>query len=103
MREHLSMDVAVRIDLAEIPENAQADISRVQAIWGDCRKRFGTGGPFLFGRFSVADAMYAPVVTRFRTYGIKLDPVSEAYAEAIYALPAMREWIAAGIEADPPN
>ena len=72
-----------------------ADIERVQAIWRDCRERFGDGGPFLFGKPGNADAMYAPVVTRFRTYGVKLDEVSAAYAEAVWSLPAMQEWIEA--------
>jgi len=81
-------------------EDAKADIARVQQIWQDCRGRFGAGdgeagGPYLFGRFSIADCMYAPVATRFRTYNVALDPVSAAYVDAIYADPAMREWIAA--------
>jgi glutathione S-transferase len=71
---------------------SSADIERILNIWRDARARFGTGGPFLFGRFSIADAMYAPVVTRFATYGVELDPVAKAYAEAITALPAMQAW-----------
>jgi glutathione S-transferase len=62
--------------------------------WNDCRAAYGAGGPFLFGRWSIADAMYAPVATRLRTYGIPLDPVSIAYVDATYALPAMQEYIA---------
>ena len=69
-----------------------ADIERVTAIWRDCRTRFGAGAPFLFGAFSAADAMYAPVVTRFRTYGVALDPTCRAYADAVLALPAFLEW-----------
>jgi glutathione S-transferase len=100
LREHLSMDVAQTIHLPTIPADAQADIDRIQAIWSDCRARFGAGsqgaaGPFLFGGFTVADAMYAPVATRFRTYGVALKPVCAAYVDAIMALPAMGEWIAA--------
>jgi glutathione S-transferase len=96
LRDHLSMDVARTIALPVIPEAAQADIARIQAIWTDCRRRFGTtGGPFLFGGFTLADAMYAPVATRFRTYGVKLDPVCQAYVDAIMALPAMIEWVQA--------
>jgi glutathione S-transferase len=72
-----------------------ADIARVTALWADARARFGTEGPFLFGRFSIADAMFAPVVTRLRTYAVELDPVSHAYADAVLALPAMQEWYAA--------
>ncbi len=74
----------------------QADIDRVMAIWRDCRERFGAGnGDFLFGRFTIADAMYAPVATRFRTYRIALERDGDAYCETIMALPAMQEWIAA--------
>jgi glutathione S-transferase len=77
---------------------AAADIERVTAIWRDCRARFGDGGPFLFGAFSIADAMYAPVATRFRTYGVELDPICQAYADAVLALPAFLEWQAAARE-----
>ena len=64
------------------------------------RERFGQSGPFLFGRFSAADAMYAPVVTRFDTYGGELSPVTRAYVDTVLALPAMREWYA-GAAAEP--
>ncbi len=74
---------------------AQADIGRVAALWRDCRKRFGAGGPFLFGSFTIADAMYAPVVSRCRTYGVGLDAEAQAYGEAVWAWPAMQEWAAA--------
>jgi glutathione S-transferase len=67
----------------------------VTAIWRRCRQRFGAGGDFLFGRFSIADAMFAPVVTRFQTYAVDVDTVEQEYMQAILALPAMREWIAA--------
>jgi glutathione S-transferase len=68
------------------------DIERVTAIWEGCRGRFGAGGELLFGHFTVADAMYAPVATRFRTYGVSLPPVAQRYAEAVLALPAVRRW-----------
>jgi glutathione S-transferase len=68
------------------------DIARITALWRDCRQRYGDGGPFLFGAFCNADAMYAPVATRFRTYAVELDPVSRAYADAVLALPAFLEW-----------
>lgn len=67
----------------------------MQRIWTDCRGRFGQQGPFLFGAFTIADAMYAPVATRFRTYGVALDRLCRDYVDAIFALPAMQEWIAA--------
>lgn len=68
------------------------DVGRVTAIWREARERFGAGGPFLFGAFSAADAMYAPVVARFVTYSIPLDEVSGAYALTVLSLPAFEEW-----------
>ncbi len=73
------------------PESLR-DVERVLALWSACRTRFAGEGPLLFGRFSVADAYYAPVVTRFRTYAVQLPPVAEAYAKAVEALSAVREW-----------
>ncbi len=77
---------------------ALADIARITAIWAQCRQGFGAGGPFLFGSFSIADAMFAPVATRLRTYGVSLDADSDAYVRAIMDWPAMRRWIAAAAE-----
>lgn len=73
------------------------DIDRITAIWQACRARFGQGGPYLFGAFSAADAMYAPVATRFRTYAVELDPVSAAYVGAIHDHPAFRAWYEAAL------
>ena len=95
LRQHLPMDLLQRATLPAIPADAQEDIARIQALWNDCRARYGAGGAFLFGRWSNADAMFAPVATRFRTYDVALDPVSQAYVESIMTLPAMQEWIAA--------
>jgi len=72
-----------------------ADVARIQQIWSECRSRHGAGGPWLFGEYSVADAMYAPVVLRFRTYGARLDPVASAYAAAALADPHLQAWLAA--------
>lgn len=72
---------------------ARADIERIIAIWRECLAR--SKGPYLFGSLTMADAMYAPVVTRFVTWDVRLDPVCSAYAEHILAWPAMAEWIAA--------
>jgi glutathione S-transferase len=93
MRQYLSMDATQSLPLPDLPAEALADVERVREIWTDCRQRFGAGGPFLFGRWSIADAMYAPVVIRFHSYGVPLDPVCAAYVEAVLALPAMQEWI----------
>ena len=74
---------------------ALTDVARIEAIWNDCRGRYGGEGDFLFGRFSVADAMFAPVASRFATYEPGLGPTAKAYVEAIHALSAMQEWIEA--------
>jgi glutathione S-transferase len=71
----------------------QRDIDRIDDLWTRCRKEFGSGGDFLFGRFSIADAMYAPVVSRFVTYGpVKLSPEAAAYRDMMFSLPAMKKW-----------
>jgi len=75
---------------------SEKDIARVIEIWTSCRARFGSGGELLFGAFSVADAFYAPVVTRFRTYAVPLPLAAEAYARAVEGLAAVREWCEAG-------
>lgn len=69
-----------------------ADIARIGEIWRDARQRFGQGGPFLFGAFSAADAMFAPVTTRFTTYSVALDPVCAAYVEAVQGSAGFRSW-----------
>ena len=94
MRAELSMNIAERIEV--VPSAAaKADIARVTAIWRTAREAVGTAsGPFLFGAFSVADAMYAPVATRFRTYGVDLDAVSAGYRDALLSLPPMEMWLA---------
>jgi glutathione S-transferase len=76
------------------------DINRICTIWRDCRENHGAGGDFLFGEFTIADAMFAPVVVRFRTYAVELDAVSRAYAEAMLGLSAVRDWLA-GARAEP--
>ncbi|WP_332683550.1 glutathione S-transferase family protein [Bosea sp. (in: a-proteobacteria)] len=69
-----------------------ADAARITGIWREARQRFGAGGPFLFGGFSAADAMFAPVTARFTTYSIALDPVSAAYVEAVQGTAGFRAW-----------
>jgi glutathione S-transferase len=73
----------------------KADIDRVAALWTDTRARFGKGGDLLFGAFTVADAMFAPVVSRFHTHEVALPAAARAYADAMWALPEMQEWVAA--------
>ncbi|MCW5729296.1 MAG: glutathione S-transferase family protein [Alphaproteobacteria bacterium] len=99
LRQALPMDIRRR-ERREIDGAVAADITRIREIWNACRAVHGQNGPWLFGRYSIADAFYAPVATRFRTYGVGLDPVSDAYVEASLTREAMREWIAAA-EAEP--
>lgn len=70
------------------------DIERVSAIWRECRARSAGQGAFLFGDFSIADAMYAPVASRFVSYGIDVGPVERGWMDAVFALPAMQQWVA---------
>jgi glutathione S-transferase len=72
-----------------------ADIERIQRMWTDCRERLGAAGPFLFGEFTIADAMYAPVVLRFKTYAVQLAPVARQYADTVLALPSLQDWVEA--------
>lgn len=93
LRHAMPMNVRGRAKRARaIAEDVKNEIARIDQIWQECRARHGAGGSFLFGRFTIADAMFAPVVTRFRTYGVALSPTSQAYCEAVEALPAMQEW-----------
>jgi len=94
LRRHFPMNMRSTFDRAIIPE-IQGDIDRITALWRDCRKRFGAGDDFLFGHCTIADAMYAPVVSRFRTFKVPLDAEAEAYAVAVTAWPAYQEWLAA--------
>lgn len=92
LRQHLSMDCRSRIPKSLLPE-VQADVDRILNLWRTCRQEFGTGGEFLFGsQFTIADAMYAPVVSRFITYGVALDPIAQSYVDTIWSLPALLEW-----------
>ncbi len=92
VRNVLSMEIAARHPTPALDDAVQAQIARIVAIWESALARHGADGGFLFGNFSNADAFYAPVVTRFETYGIHLPPVAQAYAQRILALSPMREW-----------
>lgn len=97
LRNDMSMDLLSTLPPPPMSAALEADIRRIAAIWKDTRTRFGRGGSFLLGVFSIADAMYAPVATRFRTYGIDLarfgdDGTGTAYGATLLALPAMAEW-----------
>jgi glutathione S-transferase len=100
LRQQMAMDIrASQPDQAITPAVA-ADIARIVDIWETCRRRFAACGPFLFGPFSIADAMYAPVVWRFVTYDVDLPPAAQGWVASMRALPAMREW-QAGALAEP--
>ena len=97
LRNNMPMNIRASFPGKGMTQGVRADIERITSIWRDCRKRFAGAAPkddgFLFGSFGAADAMYAPVVTRFRTYGVTLDADSDAYAMAVLAHPATQEWI----------
>lgn len=96
LRNECGMNLHRSIRAKVLSEQARADIARVQQIWIECRARYTAQGPFLFGTFSGADAMYAPVVHRFRTYAVDVAPPVQAYMDTMMALPAFEEWTAAG-------
>jgi len=92
LRRHCPMNMARPVRPRELPADAIADVRRIDAMWQICLARFGGGGPFLFEQFSAADAMYAPIVSRFHTYAIEVSNTSRAYMHAIMELPAWTEW-----------
>jgi len=97
LRNECGMNLHRPVGAVTLSEDARANIVRVEEIWTDCRTRYGKTGPFLFGAFTAADAMYAPVVHRFRTYAIKVGSLAQAYVETMMALPAFAEWTEAGL------
>jgi glutathione S-transferase len=97
LRRHLPMNFWRPVKTRELDAEVAANVSRIEAMWSECRSRHGAGGPFLFGAFSAADAMYAPVVSRFHTYAVEVGGVSRAYMDAVMALPAWRQWRTAAL------
>jgi len=92
LRHHCAMNMMRPPRKRELPPEVQRDITRLDQMWTDCRARFGEGGPFLFGAAGAADAMYAPVVSRFHTYDIDVGQDARAYMAAVMALPEWSEW-----------
>ncbi len=84
----------VKRSTTPVSAEVMRDIERIGVLWRDCRARHAAAGPFLFGEFSIADAMYAPVALRIVSYGITVGPVERGYVDALLALPALREWLA---------
>jgi glutathione S-transferase len=99
LRNDCPMNLGKRYAARDRGEGVARDVARICAIWREARERFGTkaGGSFLYGAFSAADAMFAPVATRLDTYAIAVDPVSSAYIRAVLDLPAYRDWLAAAL------
>lgn len=93
LRRQLPMNVRRRVEGAAIDEEAKHDIVRILTLWAEARARFGRGGPFLFGTFCAADIIYAPVVSRFLTYGVGVPGFAEAYMQAVWEHEWMRDWV----------
>lgn len=98
LRSNMPMDLRQDQALEVIPVDTQADIERIVALWAECRKAAKEDGPFLFGRPSIADAFFAPVAIRLRTYRVALPDEALAYIETIYQWPAFQRWRQAGLE-----
>src|SRR5262249_48011516 len=98
LRRECPMNFWRPVKQRELSTEAGGKVKRIDAMWADCRARFGAGGEFLFGSFGAADAMYAPVVARFATYAVEVGPISRAYMDAIMSLDAWREWKAAAVQ-----
>ena len=98
LRRGMPMNIRKRFDGLQIPDPIAADIVRILTLWAEARARFGQGGPFLFGTFSAADIIYAPVVSRFLTYGVKVPGFAEAYMDAVWEHEWMQAWVSAAEE-----
>ena len=98
LRRELPMNFWRPVKPRTLTAQAQANVRRIDGMWTDCRNRFGAGGPFLFGGFGAADAMYAPVVSRFHTYEVEVSPAARGYMDAVMALPAWAQWRAAALK-----
>lgn len=92
LRRAFPMNLRRPVGAVPVSKGTLGDIDRIFKIWRGCREEWGRGGQFLFGDFSIADAFYAPVATRFRTYGLELDEIVGSYVEVIHRLPAFLEW-----------
>ena len=95
LRRQCPMNIRKRVEGAEIAEDARADVVRILTLWAEARARFGQGGPYLFGTFSAADIIYAPVVSRFITYGVPVPGFAVAYMQAVWEHEWLKAWVAA--------
>ena len=98
LRKNCPMNLWLPPKKRSIPDEVAGDVARIDALWSQCRARYGQGGLFLFGAFGAADAMYAPVVTRLHSYGFVVGEVSRRYMDAVMSLPAFVEWRAAALK-----
>ena len=99
LRGKMPMNISKSYPGKGVTPESKKDIDRIVALWSECREKYGemsgSGGPLLFGRFSIADAFFTPVVMRFRTYGVEVPRVAQDYCAAVESLAAVREWIEA--------
>jgi glutathione S-transferase len=100
LRRQCPMNIRRRVEGTQVSEDARADIVRILTLWAEARARFGKGGPFLFGTFCAADIIYAPVVSRFLTYGIGVPGFAVAYMQAVWEHEWMQAWVAAAESED---
>jgi glutathione S-transferase len=98
LRKLMPMNMWRPVIKRELTPDAAVNVKRIEEMWADSRARYGKGGPFLFGGFGAADAMYAPVVARFHTYAVDVSAQTRAYMDAVMGLPAWREWHEAGVK-----
>ncbi|WMT71708.1 glutathione S-transferase family protein [Bradyrhizobium sp. Ash2021] len=97
LRNECGMNLHRPVGAIALSDDARANVARIQQIWAECHARYGKQGPFLFGAFSGADAMFAPVVHRFRTYAIPVAPEAQPYVDAMLSLPAFQQWTREGL------
>ncbi len=98
LRRAMPMNIWRPVKKLALNDDALSNVRRIETMWTECRMRYGAGGPFLFGRFSVADAMYAPVVSRFHTYDVDVRAPVRSYMDAVMSLPAWKEWTGAALK-----
>ena len=98
LRRACPMNMWRPVKKRELADDAMVNVRRIESMWRQCRERYGAGGPFLFGTFGAADAMYAPVVSRFHTYDVSVSNDTRSYMDAVMALPAWAEWYAAALK-----
>ncbi len=93
LRRQCPMNIRLRVEDYEIDDEARSDVVRILTLWAEARARFGKGGPYLFGAFCAADIIYAPIVSRFITYGISVPGFAAAYMQAVWEHEWLQNWI----------